>query len=190
MIRQVGDEGFMIFWHTELLMGWIVCRKQSVEKPIKFASAYETDVANLHGLIRISWTWSPQGMSVCRIPDRKLFAEDVVVGHWDRKDQGKLELSTPVASGGGEVRVEDVADVSRRRARVSELRLRRLERSSAQTQAGDLPQHVCEAVQPTQNGTKSQCSVAKRKRSHRTRSSCEQEGGHVMRCVLSFAFPC
>ena len=107
MIRQVGDEGFMIFWHTELLMGWIVCRKQSVEESIEFASAYETDIANLHGLIRVPWTWSPQGMSVRRIPDRKLFAEDVVICHWDRKAQGKLELSIVsvlVGSGGGELR--------------------------------------------------------------------------------------
>ena len=36
MIRESGDEGFMIFWHTELV-GWIACWKQGVEKTMKTA---------------------------------------------------------------------------------------------------------------------------------------------------------
>ena len=73
----------MIFWHPELL-GWIICWKQSVEKTMEIARAYETDIANLHGLIRFPWTWPPQGMSVRRILDCELFAENLVVGHRDR----------------------------------------------------------------------------------------------------------
>ena len=76
----------MIFWHAELV-GWIVCWKQGVEKAMEVASAYETDVANLHGPIRVPWTRPPQCMSVCRILDCKLIAEDFVVGHLDRKGQ-------------------------------------------------------------------------------------------------------
>ena len=41
----------MIFWHAALV-GWIVCWKQGVEKTMKFASAYGTNVANLYKLIR------------------------------------------------------------------------------------------------------------------------------------------
>jgi hypothetical protein len=83
VIRPGGDEGFMIFWHT--LVGWIVCWKQSVKKTMEFASAYETDIANMHGYIWVPWTWRPQGMSVRRILDCKLFAEDIIVSHRDRK---------------------------------------------------------------------------------------------------------
>jgi len=88
MIRQVGDEWFMIFWHAAFV-GWIVFWKQGVEKSMEFASAYETNVANLHRLIRVPWTWLPQGMSVQRIFDGKLFAENIAVGHRDRKSQGE-----------------------------------------------------------------------------------------------------
>ena len=80
MNRHGGDEGFMIFWHAELL-GWIICRKQGTEKKVESALAYETDVPDLHGPIWISWTWFPQGISVRRILDCKLFAEDLVIGH-------------------------------------------------------------------------------------------------------------
>ena len=93
MIQQLGSKGFMIFRHAELL-GWIVCWKQSVEKTMEIASANETDIANLHWLIRVTWTWPPQGMSIRRILDCKLFAEDLVVGH--RKSTGQGKLSTPV----------------------------------------------------------------------------------------------
>ena len=64
MIQHVGDEGFMIFWNAELIVGWIICWKQGIEKTMEFASAYETDVANFHGPIQVPWTWPPQGMSV------------------------------------------------------------------------------------------------------------------------------
>jgi hypothetical protein len=83
-IRQGGDKWFMIFWHAELV-GWIICWKQGVEKTMEFASAYETDVADFHGRIWCPWTWLPQGMSVRRMFDGKLFAEDVVVSHRDHK---------------------------------------------------------------------------------------------------------
>ena len=58
MIRHGGDEGFMIFWHTELLR-WMVCRKQGTEKAVESALAYETDVADLHRPIWVCWTWLP-----------------------------------------------------------------------------------------------------------------------------------
>jgi hypothetical protein len=32
-------------------MGWMVCRKQSIEKPVEFAFAYVTDVAHLYWAI-------------------------------------------------------------------------------------------------------------------------------------------
>jgi hypothetical protein len=80
MIRQVGDEWFMVFWHATLV-GWIVCWKQGVEKTMEFAPAYETNVANLHRHTRVPWTWLPQSMSVQRVFDGKLFAENIAVGH-------------------------------------------------------------------------------------------------------------
>ena len=50
MIQQTGDKGSMIFWHTEHV-GWIVCRKQSVEDTVEFGSAYDTDITDLYGHI-------------------------------------------------------------------------------------------------------------------------------------------
>ena len=64
----------MIFWHA-VLVGWIVFWKQGVEKTIESAFAYETNVANLHRLIWVTWTWLPQSMSVLWIFDGQLFAE-------------------------------------------------------------------------------------------------------------------
>jgi hypothetical protein len=69
-IQQTGDQWFIIFRHAELV-GWIICWKQSVEETVEFAPAYETDITDLYGLIRIPWIWLPQ----------ELFAEDVVMGH-------------------------------------------------------------------------------------------------------------
>jgi hypothetical protein len=69
-----------MLWHAEIL-GRIVCGKQSIEKTVEFAHAYETDVAYLHGSIWNIWTRVPQGMSVRGIPDSQLFAKDIVVGH-------------------------------------------------------------------------------------------------------------
>ena len=89
MIKQGGDEGLIIFWHSSLMrriIGW----EQGVEKTMEFASAYETNIANLHGPIRVPRTWPPQGMSVRRILDGELLAEDVVVGHRESKAQGNL----------------------------------------------------------------------------------------------------
>jgi hypothetical protein len=64
MIQQGRDEGFIMFWYAELLVRWIVCWKQGVEKTMEFASAYETDIPDLHGPIWFPWAWLPQGMSV------------------------------------------------------------------------------------------------------------------------------
>ena len=89
MIQQIGDEGFMILRYPEPV-GWIVCWKQGIEETMEFASAYETNIANLHGSIGIPRTRPPQGMSVRRILDGKLLAEDVVVGHRESKAQGNL----------------------------------------------------------------------------------------------------
>ena len=85
MIQQVGDEGLMIFWYASLV-GWIVCWEQGVEKTMKFDSEYETNVADLHGLIWFPWTRLPQGMSIRRIFNGKLLAEDVVVIHRGQKN--------------------------------------------------------------------------------------------------------
>ena len=88
MFVKGGYEGFMIFWNAEL-MGWIVCWKQDVERR-KTASAYETNVADLHRPIWFSWIWLPQGVSVRRMLDGKLFAVDVVFDH--RGGKGKENL--------------------------------------------------------------------------------------------------
>jgi hypothetical protein len=103
MMHRPGDKGFMIFWNSELV-GWVVCWQHGIKKTMEFASAYEADIAHLHGPIRVSWSWPPQGMSVRRVLDCELLAEDVVVGHRDHNDQGKH--STPVGRGRGAV--EDV----------------------------------------------------------------------------------
>ena len=83
MIRYIGDERLMIFWHTKLVR-WIIYWKQGVEKTMEFAPARETDIANLHGHVWVPWTWHPQCMSVRRMLDCKLFAENVVVVHRER----------------------------------------------------------------------------------------------------------
>jgi len=87
-ILQIGDKLFIIFWHAKVL-GFIVCGKEGVEKAVEFAHAYETDVADFHGPSRVIWTWVPQGMSVGRIPDSKLFSKDVVVSHWSMQRSGE-----------------------------------------------------------------------------------------------------
>jgi hypothetical protein len=114
----------MIFWHASLV-GWIVCWKQGIEKTMKFAPAYETNVADLHGPIWCLWTWLPQGMSVRRILDGKLFAEDVVVGHRVLQKSRKLSREGDVTEVGYCRGCDDVL--------------------GCQVDA----QHVCEAVQPT-----------------------------------------
>jgi hypothetical protein len=93
MMYRCRDKRFMVFWNSELV-GWVVCWKQCVEKTMEFASAYEADVTNLHRPGRVPRTRRPQGMSVRRILDCELFAEDVIVRHRDHSGQGKL--STPV----------------------------------------------------------------------------------------------
>jgi hypothetical protein len=103
MIRQGGDEGLMVFWHTELL-GCIVCWKQGAEKSVESALAYETNVADLHGPIWVCWTWLPQGISVRRIFDCKLFAEDLVFGHrgWQETRELSTHASVRVGREGGD----------------------------------------------------------------------------------------
>ena len=80
VLQQAGHKGFMIFWHAELV-GLIVRRQQGIEKSVEFTFAYEADVADLHGPIRIPWGRVPQCMTERRILDCKLFAKDVVVSH-------------------------------------------------------------------------------------------------------------
>jgi len=104
MIQQIWDEGLMIFWHAEVV-GWMVCWKQGVEKTMETALAYETDIAYLHGSIRFPWSWPPQGMPVRWILDCKLFAEDVIVGHRDRKRSQESRKAPD--SRGGEVGTEE-----------------------------------------------------------------------------------
>jgi hypothetical protein len=66
MIGQLGDKRFMIFRYTKRV-GWMIRRKECVEKTVESAFAYETDVANLHGTIRPRRTGFPQSVSVRRI---------------------------------------------------------------------------------------------------------------------------
>ena len=104
MIRRLGDEFFMTFWHA-VLMGFIVFRKQGVEKSMEFASAYETNVANLHMLLRVPWTRLPQCMSVRRIFDGKLFAENIALVHRGSQESRRItqrpwgEVCVPVGVG-------------------------------------------------------------------------------------------
>ena len=97
MIRQLGDEWFIIFWHTALV-GRIVFGKQCVEKTTEFAFANETNVANLHRLIRVPWTWLPQSMSVRGISDGKLFAKYIEVGHRRSQESRSDVLLAPSAA--------------------------------------------------------------------------------------------
>ncbi len=67
MIRQGRDEGFMGFWDAGEHVGWVVFWKQSVEKTIEFASAYKTDIPDLHGPIWVKWAiwiWLPECVSI------------------------------------------------------------------------------------------------------------------------------
>jgi hypothetical protein len=90
MIRKIGEKLFVILWHV----GLSFCGTQSIEKTVKSATAYKTDIANFHRPVRFPWAWLPQSMSIRRILDCKLFAKNVVVGHWGL--QGSKNLSTPV----------------------------------------------------------------------------------------------
>jgi hypothetical protein len=65
MIQRTDSEGkgFMTFWGAELVVRWIVISQQGVEKTAKFAFAYVTDVADLHGHIRVLWARVPQCVS-------------------------------------------------------------------------------------------------------------------------------
>jgi hypothetical protein len=104
MIRKGRDEGFMVFWHAKRAVGWVVFWKQSVEKTIEFASAYKADIADLHGLIWVSWTWLPQCVSVRRIFYGKSFTEDIVVGRHLRlqlEESGELSMLLGVRLGMG-----------------------------------------------------------------------------------------
>jgi hypothetical protein len=80
MVGQAGDKRFMIFWYTEFV-GWMICRKESIEKAVESTSAYEPDIADLHGTVQSRRTRIPQRMSAGRILDCKMRAEDVVVVH-------------------------------------------------------------------------------------------------------------
>jgi hypothetical protein len=109
MIQHGGDKRFIIFWHAKLV-GWIICWKQGVEKTVKFASTYETDVSDLHRPIWSPWTWLPQSMSVRRILDGKLFTEDVVVGHREPQESRK---PLNARGGGHRITVEEVIQRTR-----------------------------------------------------------------------------
>jgi len=49
----------MIWWDTELVVGWMVLGKEGIKKSVKLALAYETDVANLNALVSNPRTWLP-----------------------------------------------------------------------------------------------------------------------------------
>ena len=63
MIGQFGDKWFMIFWYAELV-GRMVRGKESIEKAVESAFAYETDVANLNRAMLPRWPGLPQSMAV------------------------------------------------------------------------------------------------------------------------------
>jgi len=63
MFRALGNELFIILWYV----GLIFCGKQSIEKTVESATAYETDIADFDRVIRFGWTRLPQSVSVCRI---------------------------------------------------------------------------------------------------------------------------
>jgi hypothetical protein len=80
MVRKTRDKWLVVFWYTELV-GRMVRGKESIEKAVESAPAYETDVANLHGEIRLRRTGIPKGTPTHRVIDCKLCTEDIVVGH-------------------------------------------------------------------------------------------------------------
>ena len=63
MIGQFGDEWFMMFWYAGLV-GWMIRRKESIEKAVESAFTYETDVANLNRAMLPRWPGIPQSMAV------------------------------------------------------------------------------------------------------------------------------
>jgi hypothetical protein len=48
MIWDVGNKWFMMFWERDSVMGWVVRGEQSVEKTMKFALTYISDVTKIH----------------------------------------------------------------------------------------------------------------------------------------------
>jgi len=90
----------MVFWHAELV-GWIICREQSVEKTVEFASSYETNVTDLYGSIRVPWVRLPQCMTERWILGCKLIAKGVVVVHLGATEVGD-EHSTLECRGGAD----------------------------------------------------------------------------------------
>jgi hypothetical protein len=79
----------MILRYAELMVGRVVLGEKSIEKPVKLALTYETDIANLHASVPCPWSGLPQGMSARRILDRKLFTKNIVMGHWGLRGPGK-----------------------------------------------------------------------------------------------------
>jgi len=52
VFRWVRVEGLIILWYTEFVR-WMVCWKQSIEKTMKFAITYITDVAHFHRAVTV-----------------------------------------------------------------------------------------------------------------------------------------
>jgi len=46
MVWTIEDERFMVLWRRCLFMGWVVCRKQSIEETEESAFTHVTNVAN------------------------------------------------------------------------------------------------------------------------------------------------
>lgn len=64
MFWILGNKLFIRLWYK-----LTICGKQSIEKTVEFAIAYEADVADLHRIIRFRWTGLPKSMSVRRMFD-------------------------------------------------------------------------------------------------------------------------
>jgi hypothetical protein len=77
MIRDPGDEWFMVVGDPEPLIGWVASGMQSIEKTEKLSITHVANVTNVYG------SWLPYGIAKPRMRSSKLFAVDIGmrVGH-------------------------------------------------------------------------------------------------------------
>jgi len=71
-------------------VGWVICRKQSVEETKKSAEAHKTNVADFHGAILSLRSWVPQSMSERGVCNGKLITVDIIMSHWEGAGGGVL----------------------------------------------------------------------------------------------------
>ena len=86
---------FVVLWHTELAMGWMIRGEPRIEKTMESSFTYVADVSHLHSTVWLPWVWYPQGVPISGILVDEQFAENVVVRHAGLQDY-KLSVSLGV----------------------------------------------------------------------------------------------